>query len=112
MRKLLNIELEDLQGDIKDIQNVQTDRLKKGEITNYVFLGNMSFLKREFDSIAKIREYIDQHLSSDEIRQEELVAELEHICRDFTLGLQIPAAVYTVIQKKIDKVLLYMQMDG
>ena len=109
--EILRIELEDLIFDLEFNETVLAKRLKEHEITEYVFLENISLLKREILGIEKIKRMLND--SSVEVETIEDLKELvENYFHDEIKSAGLPNVVFLLVNRKLDKVVKYMSIDS
>lgn len=107
--KVLRIELEDLEEDLRLMADLYNLREKRAEITEYVFLENMSLLKSQISGIEHILKSIDSIETQDFGTLDDLV---EYVSREFkaqTEDAGFPESVYELVKRKLTKVSKYVQ---
>ena len=103
--KILSIEFSALEDEMDTWIALISKRLDRHEITEYVMKANSSLLKRELTDMLIIHKKI-MELSSDDYRTvEEATAAIINLIYSFT---GIPKAVHSFMEKRVRKVLRYM----
>ena len=103
--KILSIEFSDLEDELDTLIALISKRHDRHEITEYVMKANSSLLRRELEDMLIIHKKI-MELSSDSYQSvEEATAAVIDIIYGFT---GIPEAVHTYMEKRVRKVLRYM----
>ena len=103
--KILSIEFSALEDEMDTWIALISKRLDRHEITEYVMKANSSLLKRELTDMLIIHKKI-MELSSDDYRTvEEATAAIINLIYSFT---GIPEAVHSFMEKRVRKVLRYM----
>jgi hypothetical protein len=103
--KILSIEFSDLEESIETLIGSISERYKKQEITEHVSNENSTLLRRELTDMLIIHEKIMELSSDDYQTVEEATATVIDIIYGFT---GIPEAVHTYMEKRVRKVLRYM----
>ncbi len=107
--RILRIELEDLEDDIALLEETAEERREKHEITNYVLLENLALLKKESGCIQVLMDSIET-LELDRYGSlEDAAAGLKEHFREMARENGFPGAVYRLVDRKIDKVVQYVQ---
>ncbi len=104
--KILSIEFSDLEDELDTLIGLISERYKKHEITEYVMMGNRSLLKRELADMLLIHKKIMELSSDDYQTLEAATAVVIDLIYSFT---GIPEAVHTFMEKRVKKVLRYME---
>ena len=105
---ILRVELEDLEEDLTVLKSLYDERDKRGEITHYTCLENVALVQEEISGIADMvrsMETIDPNRYSG---LDELVKDLEALCRRRIKESDFPEAVFSLVQRKLEKVLRYV----
>jgi len=109
--KLLKIELEDLSEDLEIMLDLNSDKKDRREITNYVYMENLSLLQREIACVKDLMTYCD----TVEVGQPNNLEELTGIyCRCLQERAQesdYPKAVTHLVNRKIKKIAGYLATD-
>ena len=109
--KVLRIELEDIETDLEMMAEVYNQREKRGEITDYVFLENVSVLKSEISSIDSIISRIEDEHSEEFQDLGAFVEHLDSIFRERTEHASYPQGVYDLVKRKLTKVQRYIESE-
>ncbi|MDC7125153.1 MAG: hypothetical protein PQJ46_06280 [Spirochaetales bacterium] len=108
--KILTIELEDLVVDLTFNEKIIEQRLKRHEITEYVFRENVSLIKKEIIGIGKIKKLIKT--SSKGIKSIESFREIvENYFKVEIEAAGIPDVVMLLVNRKLDKVEKYINIE-
>ena len=107
--KVLKIELEDLESDLELMADVYGQREKRDEITDYVYLENVSVLKTEILGINSIVESIDDIPVEQFTSLGEFVEYVDTLFRDRTEHASYPEGVYSLVKRKLEKVKRYIE---
>ncbi len=106
--KVLRIELEDLSEDLEVMKDLYGQRGRRDEITDYVFLENVSLLKSEIAGVEAAIRSMDE-IPVDRFRNlDELVDYIDKLFRERTAGAGYPEAVYALVRRKLAKVSRYV----
>ena len=106
---VLKIELEDLETDLGLMSELYGRREKQDEITDYVFLENVSLLQSEISGVASIIRSIDAIPVSEFSNLGEFVDYLEGRFRQRTEHSGYPESVYALVKRKLTKVSRYIE---
>ena len=106
--KVLKIELEDLEEDLRIMAEIYGEREKRDEITQYVFLENLSLLKQEIAGIEQILHSLDSIEVSNFQSLENMVEHVDSLFRHKTDDADFPEAVYALVKRKLLKVSKYI----
>ena len=107
--KVLRVELEDLAEDLKLMEELYGQREKRDEITDYVFLENVSLLQSEISGIESIIRSLEEIIVERYSSLDELVEEVDSHFRKRTKDSAYPEAVYSLVKRKLSKVARYIQ---
>ncbi|MCK5198737.1 MAG: hypothetical protein KAR21_10320 [Spirochaetales bacterium] len=103
--KILSIEFSDLEDGIETLIGSISERYRRKEITEYVMKENSTLLRRELTDMLIIHRKI-MEISPDSYQTvEEATAAVIDIIFGFT---GIPEAVHTFMERRVRKVLRYM----
>ena len=106
---ILSIEFDDIRDGLTMLIDTTEERFRKHEITGYVWTENSALLRREQKLIQILHERV-QELNPDEYENlDEAVEAVRKIVRGMS---GIPQAVPEFIEKRIHKVLQYMNNDA
>ena len=108
--EILKIELEDMIMDLELSEEVLAKRLKEHEITEYVFLENISLLKKEILGIERIKIMLKEAESSIQS-----IGDLHEKIETYMLGeiksAGLPEVVSLLLSRKLEKIGRYMALD-
>lgn len=107
--RVLRIELEDLAEDLNIMADLYAQRERRNEITDYVFLGNVSLLKSEMSGIETVIRSIDEVPVERFGSLDALVDYMDRLFRMRTMHAGYPEAVYSLVKRKLSKVSQYIQ---
>ncbi|MAG13193.1 MAG: hypothetical protein CMN78_01215 [Spirochaetales bacterium] len=109
--KVLKIELEDLEEDLLLMAKIYQQREANNEITDYVFLENLTLLQSEISGIEQILKSIDT-IDVDSFKTlDEMVEHVDVEFREKTEKSNFPEAVYALVKRKLSKVSAYIHSD-
>lgn len=106
--KVLRIELEDLQEDLLIMAEIYHHRELKREITDYVFLENLSLLQSEIAGIDNIIESLDDINPDDFASIEEFADFISGEFKKNTQDAGFPESVFALVNRKLHKVSQYI----
>ena len=106
--KVLRIELEDLEEDLKLLADLYNQREERKEITGYVFLENISLVKSEISGIEQIIRSLDDIVIDSFSSLDEFVEHVDDRFRQKTQDMGFPEAVYALVKRKLLKVSSYI----
>ena len=105
--KLLYLEFSDLEDEFNTLIDSITKRHENREITNYVMIENSSLLKRELTDMILIHQKITELKPEDYSTLEDATKAVI----DEIYGLEgIPEAVHLFMEKRVRKVLKYLEV--
>jgi hypothetical protein len=107
-RQILKIELEDLEKDLLIMAEIYHQREQKKEITDYVFLENLSLLQSEIAGIDNIIESLEEIDISKFNTVEEFVSYITEEFRKETKEDGFPESVFALVSRKLNKVTRYL----
>ncbi len=106
--KILRIELEDLEKDLLMMAEIYHQREQKREITDYVFLENLTLLQSEISGIDNIIDSLDEIKTEDFSSIQEFA---EYISQEFKKRIEdagFPDSVFELVKRKLIKVSRYI----
>jgi len=106
--KILKAELEDCLEDVEDLTNLYERRLKKDEITNYVYQENEALLAREIAGLKNILLSIDDLTLEGYDSVDAFASSVDAMIQREVLEFEDPEAVYGIAKRKLLKVLKYV----
>ena len=107
--QVLRIELEDIETDLELMADVYNQREKRDEITEHVFLENVSVLKSEISGIALIIRTIEDVHVEQFGNLAAFVEYLDAMFRERTKHSSYPEGVYRMVKRKLTKVQRYIE---
>lgn len=107
---ILQIELREVENDLKGMEQLYIDRHDSSEITNYVFLENTAVLKSEVDSIHQIGVLLDKIDIDENQTPQELLQSIDAYIKGICEERQFSQAIYNFTKTKILKVSKYLDM--
>ncbi len=112
--RILKIELEESEQDLRFLEDLHKQREEAGEITQYVFRENMNLLKNEISSVREILGSVDDMIENRDAYDSftEMVDALKRKVKDKVDRSTNAQAVYDIVSRKIDKVLKYVQDES
>ncbi len=105
---ILSIEFDDIRDGLTMLLETTEERFRKHEITGYVWTENSALLRREQKLIQILHERVQQLNPDDYETLDEAVEAVHKIVRGMS---GIPQAVPEFIEKRINKVLQYMNNE-
>jgi hypothetical protein len=105
---ILKIELEDLEEDIDDLLELCQRQKNSKEITNYVYLENKSLLLNEIAGIKSLINSLDTWDARKFESKEEMFQEIDRMVHARTRECAFPEAVYSLVKRRLDKVVQYL----
>ena len=110
--EILKIELEDLIEDLEFSEKVTAKRHEDHEITEYVFLENLSLLKKEVLGVEKLKKMVEglegRYTATAELREE-----IENYFIREIKSTGLPEVVFLLVSRKLDKIDKYIDLqDG
>ena len=109
--KVLKIELEDLEEDLLLMAKIYQQREKDNEITDYVFLENLSLLQSEISGIERIIQSVNTIDVANFKTLDEMVEHADAVFRTQTEDANFPESVYALVKRKLKKVSAYIHSD-
>ena len=106
--QILKIELEDLEKDLLMMAEIYHQRELKGEITDYVFLENLSLLQSEIAGLDNIIESLEDFDPADFTTIEGFAAFIADEFRKKTEDAGFPESVFALVDRKLNKVSRYL----
>ncbi len=106
--KVLRIELEDLEADLEVMKDLYDRREAQEEITEYVFLENVSLLKSEIAGVESLIKSIDDIPIEQFSNLDEFVDYVDGLFRERTEHSGYPESVYALVKRKLSKVSRYI----
>lgn len=107
-KKILKIELEDLEMDIGALAELYEKRRTEREITNYVFLENISLIQHEVSCLKLfLRELNGVDLARFQDLQE-MVGDIQEKFRKRSRECSFPDAICRMVERKIEKASRYV----
>ncbi len=109
---ILRIELEDLEEDLLVMAQIYQEREKKDEITEFVFLENVSLLQSEISGIDNILNELNEIDPGEFPTIDAFVESVDAAFRSKTEAAGFPDAVYALVKRKLSKVSKYIQQSS
>ncbi|MDR0590115.1 MAG: hypothetical protein LBG25_06175 [Spirochaetaceae bacterium] len=106
---MFQAEMEDSYGDVLYLSQVNENKFKNGDITNYVYNENKAFLVHEASGIKELIAYIGTINADDYQDIEEMAAAVGELLKSRAKEQDDPQVVYGIIARKIKKVLTYIK---
>lgn len=105
---LLGVELEDVAADLREVEEVMRDRLKRHTMTPYVFQQNAALLESEIEGIRRICLLIRDYPFEPDADLPETVKNARAVIRGEIQRLQLPHALASLLERRIQKLLEYV----
>ena len=109
--KILKIEFEDLESDIISYEEMLEKKHDQNEITDYVFLENLSIIKMELLGIKEMESAVDA-LSGEYESLDDLIDNIYRYFEKKVKDANLPDVVFVLIKRKLDKVYKYMSIKA
>jgi hypothetical protein len=112
--KLLKIELEDLAEDLEIILEMNSRKKDKGEITNYVYMENVSLLQHEIACLDDFMTYCETLAKEQPAGLASLEELASYFCRclaERARKSDYPQAVMQLVEKRMSKIVRYMAAE-
>lgn len=109
--RLLRAELEDMDDDLRLLEDRYRARFEASEIGSYVFQENDAFLRRERDSIVKFLKIVDGIDFTLYKGLSEIETRVLALSRESVSSHEDPEAFFIVLKRKIDKIHIYLAKD-
>lgn len=106
--QIFRAEIEDLEDEIRKIEEIHRRRLENKEITGYVFQENWALLQKEVLALKEIVREIDLDAIGSCQSLEECADRVEEIVRKEITELEAPEYVFELASRKVRKILRYM----
>ena len=106
--KILKVELEEIETDIKLLIELYQSRYEKLEITHYVQQENDALLEREISCLKKLIPALDTFPVEEYQDNESFIAGLKVFLDSFVKENQFPHAVFLLTEHKMQKVVKYI----
>ena len=106
--KILRIELEDLEEDLLLMAEIYHQREQKDEISDYVFLENLSLLQSEISGIDHIIQSLGDIDATAYSSIEEFVETVASAFKKKTADAGFPNSVNELVKRKLQKVTKYL----
>ena len=106
--KILKIELEELEDELKLVGELNREREKCGEITPYVFIENINLIQREISGLDTVIASVDNLVSTKYENFEEMLTDLDTKIKQKIKESDYADAVYVLVKRKFDKVHTYL----
>ena len=107
--KMLTLEMEDLEEDIRLMRELYRDREEKGEITHYVLMENSGLLENELAGIRFLKNKLDEVPIVTCGSYDDLAEYINDLLKEKCQESDYPDGVFGFVQKRIEKVLKYMK---
>ncbi|MBN2038942.1 MAG: hypothetical protein JW864_02805 [Spirochaetes bacterium] len=109
--RVLKIELDDIEADIELLIDEIVEKGEKHQITKYVLLENLAVLKNEMSGIEYLKNMLDGMNPDDFSDIQELADEIDKRVREYIEKGGLVKAVYSVIERKLHKVMKYIKTE-
>jgi hypothetical protein len=107
--KILREEIEESLDNIQYLAGSYERKFKNGEITNYVYSENESFLAQEIAGLRRFLAFIAS-ISPDVKTPEDIAILIGDVIKKKMKDYEDPEAVYRIINKKLEKSLRYLKL--
>ncbi len=106
--KILRIELEELEKDIEALEELYRKKHSDREITNYVFLENVSLIQHEESGLKAFLHVLDGLDARSYAGLQPLIGDIEARFQAIVQASSIPEAIYGIVRRKIEKTSRYV----
>lgn len=106
--KVLKIELEDLNDDIEMLIDELQHKKDNKEISNYVFVENLSLFRNEIIGVEVVNESLEKINTNDFASLDDLISEIKVRIKKRITECGIRNALWFSIERKLDKVKKYI----
>jgi hypothetical protein len=107
---MFRAEIENSLDDAKTLIDLCEKRYKSGEITSYVYNENGAFLERETLSFKGLLSYLDTLDPSKYSQVEDVASEIDNMIKRKVDEYEDPEVIYVIVNRKIKKILTYLNM--
>ena len=107
--RILLIELEDLQQDLRVAVQIYEERNVSGDVTNYVMRENSALLENEISGLELVCRTVGEMTPDEEESVGDLVERVRSACRRRITESHFPDALCGMVDRKISKVEKYIQ---
>lgn len=107
--KILKIEMDDLKEDIVYLINTAEEEKQNGDISNYVFLGNLAVLKTELLGVDTFEDMLSTVNPDDYESLQQMVDHLQNKVKEEIGRKGLPEAISNLVNRKIAKVADYVE---
>lgn len=107
---ILQIELREVENDLKGLEKLYFDRHNSSEITNYVYLENTAVLKSEMDCIHQIGVLLDNFQIDENQSPQQMLKLMDDYIKKIVNDRQFSEAIYNFTKRKMEKVSKYLDM--
>lgn len=107
--QILDIELDDLEADIELLIDEYISKGESQKITKYVLLENLAVLKNEMCGIEHFKKMLKEMNPDDYTDIDKFVKDVENKFRSYIKRGGLVEAVYSLVERKIQKVLKYIE---
>lgn len=108
---ILKIELKDLATDIELMVDEHHEKREDRKITEYVFLENLATLKNELLALDSFNSIMNGMNPGDYSEIDGFITEIKKQFKNRIEQCGLGEGIYTLIDKKLDKVLQYVNHD-
>lgn len=109
--KVFLAELEDLQIDLEDLKVGLKARRGLSEITEYVYLENTALIQNELNSLKTLVKDIQTSHLDENKTYEVLLESLKSLLKEETRAYQFPGVVLALTERKLEKVVKYINQE-
>ncbi len=107
--RVLLIELEDLQQDLREAVQIYQERNASGDVTNYVMRENAALLENEISGLELVCRTVGEMAPDEEESLGDLVERVRSTCRKRITDSHFPDALCGMVDRKISKVEKYIR---
>ncbi|MDR1507536.1 MAG: hypothetical protein LBI67_10595 [Treponema sp.] len=107
---MLREEIGESLDNIQYLADSYERKLKNGDVTNYVYNENESFLAQETAGLRRFLAFMDS-ISPDVKEPEDIAILIGNVIKKKAEDYEDPEAIYLIINKKLEKVLRYLRLQ-
>lgn len=105
---LLDVELEDICSDLREMEDLMRTRIAASDLTEYVFQENSAFLEYEIACISRLRTAIRNHAFDPADDLDASAAEVLRLCTAETRRMQMPPSICLLVGRRIRKLMQFL----
>ncbi|MDR0388052.1 MAG: hypothetical protein LBH57_08450 [Treponema sp.] len=107
---MFRAEIENSLEDAGALAGFYEKRFKNEEITGYVYNENEAFLSREIAGLKGILSFLDSLDPTKFLKAEDVAFEIDNMIKKKVKDYEDPEVIYSIVSRKIGKILTYLNM--